>query len=309
MLLSEKEAYRVHKGDCIPHMLEEMPAHSVPFAITSVPFPSMFAYTDKEEDIGNSEDLGTEAKIHLGFFFRGLARVLRPGRPAVVHCMQIPLMKRSGKQGIFDFRGLLIRLGLRAGLTYEFDWHVRKNPQAQAIRNKSWALKFQGVETDRAMSRGALGDYLIKFRARGDNDTPIVSKGEVTRNDWIDWAEGSWDDIVETDTLNIAEGDEEGDTRHICPLQLGLIERCIRLFSMPDEVVFDPFMGIGSTAFVALGGKSPKTGRRLPVARRAYGCELKDGYHAAALANCERAMKHHKEGSRTLFDSLAEAPA
>ena len=291
MLLTTDEEYRIAQADCIPHMAEDMPPASVDFAVFSPPFPSLYAYTSKPEDIGNSEDLAGEAKLHLSFFYRALARVLKPGRPAVVHVMQIPRMKRSGGQGMYDFRGLNIRLGERAGLVYEYDWCVRKNPQAQAIRTKSRELQFSGLESDRARSRGALADYLIKFVAPGDNETPVVSEGDVSRNDWISWAECCWMDIRETDTLNVKEGRAENDTKHICPLQLGVIDRLVRLYTNPGEIVFSPFAGIGSEAYQALVNF-----------RRFYGCEIKREYHKAALCNCERAIQGRVGEQGSLFD-------
>jgi DNA modification methylase len=290
MLLSEKELYRVHHGDCIPHMMEEMPEKSVDFAVFSPPFPSLFSYTSMEEDIGNSEDLKGEAKIHLGFFYRGLARVLKPGRVAAVHVMQIPRLKRSGGIGMFDFRGINIRLGERSGLVFEYDWAVRKNPQAQAIRTKSRELQFAGLESDRARSRGALPDYILKFTAPGDNAVAVKSPDQVSRNEWIEWAECCWSNIRETDTLNVSEGRGENDTKHICPLQLGVIDRLVRLYSNPGEIVFSPFAGIGSEGYQALKRD-----------RRFYGCEIKDEYHAAALKNLERASKLHESKTAMLF--------
>jgi len=150
------------------------------------------------------------------------------------------------------------------------------------------------LERDRANARGALPDYLLKFRAPGENDTPIQSDGDVSRNDWIRWAECCWDDIKETDTLNVAEGRAENDTKHICPLQLGVIDRLVRLYSNPGELVFSPFAGIGSEGFVSL-----KLGRRF------YGCELKDEYHAAAMRNLERAVRLREESQAGLFDAVA----
>jgi hypothetical protein len=282
--------YHVHHGDCIPYMAD-LPAACFDMAVFSPPFPQLYSYTSMPEDIGNSEDLRGEAKVHLSFFYRQLARVIRPGRVAMVHVAQIPRMKRAGGLGLFDFRGLNIRLAERAGLVFDYDWVVRKNPQAQAIRSKAWEIKFQGIETDRAMSRGALPDYLLKFRAPGENATPVDSVGEVSRNDWINWAECSWADIRETDTLNVKEGRGEQDTRHICPLQLGVIERLVRLYSNPGEVVFSPFAGIGSEGYVAI-----KLGRRF------RGCEIKDEYHRACLANLARAAKARAVSARTLFD-------
>jgi hypothetical protein len=276
--------WTLHEGDCIPHMLDNMEPASVDFTVFSPPFPSLYAYTSEACDIGNSEDLRTEAKLHLGFFYRGLRRVLKPGRAAIVHVMQIPRLKRSGEVGLHDFRGLNIRLGERAGLVYEYDWSVRKNPQAQAIRTRSRELQFAGLEADRAKSRGSLADYLIKFRAPGDNEVKVNSNGEVSRNDWIEWAECCWTNIKETDTLNVAEGRGEDDTKHICPLQLGVIERCIRLYTNPGELVFSPFAGIGSEGYVALKRR-----------RRFYGCEIKQEYAEAAKRNFERAMRERVE--------------
>jgi hypothetical protein len=150
----EDQEYHVHHGDCIPHMLEDMPESSVDFSVFSPPFPALYAYSDANGDIGNVDEMGPEAKVHLSFFFRGLYRVLKPGRAAIVHVMQIPRMKRSGGVGLCDFRGLNIRLGERAGLIYEYDWSVRKNPQSQAIRTRSRELQFSGLDADRAGQRG-----------------------------------------------------------------------------------------------------------------------------------------------------------
>lgn len=286
--------YHVHKGDCITHMAT-MPPACVDFSVFSPPFPALYAYTSSASDLGNSENLRHEGKLHFSFFFRQFTRVLKPGRVVIVHCMQLPRMKRTGEVGLYDFRGLLIRLGERAGLVYEYDWLIRKNPQSQAIRTKSRELQFSGLESDRAKSRGALGDYLIKFRAPGLNDVPINTRGQVSRNDWINWAESSWLDINETDTLNVSEGRGEDDTKHICPLQIGVIHRCVRLYSNPGEVVFSPFTGIGSEGYVAV-----REGRRF------YGCELKDEYHAAALRNLQRGMsERHEDSAVGLF---TEAP-
>lgn len=281
--------WALHCGDCIEHMQELQGC--IDFAVFSPPFPSLYAYTSDAADIGNSEDLRGEAKLHLSFFYNQLAKVLKPGRVAVIHVMQIPRMKRSGEVGLFDFRGLNIRLGERAGLVFEYDWIVRKNPQSQAIRTKSRELQFAGLESDRAKSRGAFGDYLLKFRAPGDNETPIQSEEQVTRNDWINWAECCWSDIRETDTLNVAEGRGADDTKHICPLQLGVIKRLVRLFSNPEEIVFTPFAGIGSEMYEAL-----------LAGRRAYGCELKPEYQEACRRNCERAEKlSRREVATPLF--------
>lgn len=289
MLLPEDKQWHVHLGDCIPAMAS-MPSACVDFTVFSPPFPALYAYTSESADIGNSEDLRGEAKFHLSCFYRQLARILKPGRVAIVHIMQIPRMKRSGGVGLFDFRGFNIRLAERAGLVFEYDWAIRKNPQSQAIRTKSRELQFSGLESDRAKSRGALADYLLKFRAPGENAVAVDSINEVSRNQWIDWAECCWMDIRETDTLNVREGRAAEDTKHICPLQLSVIDRCVRLYSNPNELVFTPFAGIGSELYVSL--------RR---GRRAYGTELKPEYHAAAIRNCERAVTAHMDEGLTLW--------
>jgi DNA modification methylase len=292
MDILNNETWHIHHGDCIEHMAA-MPAASIDFSVFSPPFPSLYAYTSCAEDIGNSEDLRGDAKLHLSFFYRQLARIIKPGRVIMVHVAQIPRMKRSGEVGLHDFRGLNIRLGERAGLVFEYDWVVRKNPQAQAIRTRSRELQFSGLESDRAKTRGTLPDYLLKFRVAGDNEVPINAKEQVSRNNWIDWAECCWSDIKETDTLNVSEGRGEDDTKHICPLQLGVIERLVKLYSNPGEIVFSPFTGIGSEGFMSV-----KLGRRF------YGCEIKDEYHAAAQRNLVRAEKIAAESNRTLFDMV-----
>lgn len=293
-VLRDGETWAVHHGDCIEHM-PDLPAAVFDMAVFSPPFPSLYAYTGSDRDIGNSEDLSGDGKLHLSFFYRQLVRVMKPGRVVVVHVAQIPRMKRAGGSGLFDFRGLNIRLGERAGLVFEYDWAVRKNPQAQAIRTRSRELQFAGLESDRAKQRGALPDYLLKFRSPGENETPIDSDGEVSRNEWIQWAESSWGDIRETDTLNIRGTKGDGDTKHICPLQLGVIDRLVRLYSNPGELVFSPFAGIGSEGYCAI-----KRGRRF------YGVELKEEYHRAAVANLRAAERAQKADAVGLFDA-AEA--
>ena len=288
-LLAADEKWKLFHGDCIPHMFETMPESSVDFSVFSPPFPSLYAYTSSEADLGNIDSFEDEAKAHFGFMYRGLERVLKPGRVAIVHVCQIPRMKRSGGVGLCDFRGWNIRLAERCGLVYEYDWSVRKNPQSQAIRTRARELQFCGLEKDRAAQRGALPDFLIKFRKPGENAAAIDDPHQVSRNDWIDWAEHCWQDIKETDTLNTREAKGEDDTRHICPLQLGVIDRCVRLFSDPGEIVFSPFAGIGSEGYSSI-----------KLDRRFYGCELKDEYIATARKNL-RSIEDSLESQLSLF--------
>jgi DNA modification methylase len=305
-LIHNGEMYHIHFGDCIEHM-HGMEKQSVDFAMTSPPFPRVFAYSNSEVDIGNSEVLTGEAKLHFGWFFRGMRRVMKPGRAFIVHCTQIHKSRKDGDRGCFDFRGLLIRLGQRAGFIYEYDWLCRQNPQAQALRTKQIEIKFQGLERDRAYCRGAMGDYLIKFQTPGTNKVPVNSEGQVSRNDWIKWAEGTWDDIKMTETLNTKEGKSDDDTVHICPFPLEIPRRLVLMYSNPGEIVFDPFTGIGSTGYAAMGGRIGKGNnvRWIEDKRRFYGCELKKEYYDTAISNCEMALRA-EDGVVSLFDSIEE---
>jgi hypothetical protein len=187
MLLSDGTEYHVHQGDCITHMLEEMPPHSADFSVFSPPFPSVYAYTAETADLGNSEDLKGEARIHFSYFFRALKRVLKPGRVCLLHCTDIIRMKRAGGQGVFDFTGLLLRLAERAGLVFEYRWAIRKNPQSQAIRTKSHELQFAGLERDRAGCRGAMPDYLLKFRAHRGRRAGVAQRLDFLGRILLGW--------------------------------------------------------------------------------------------------------------------------
>lgn len=305
-ILDGHGAWRIRHVDSIVEMFN-LPDACFDFSVFSPPFPALYAYTNDSADIGNSEELKHEAKLHLSFFYTQLARVIKPGRVVCVHVAQIPRMKRTGEVGLHDFRGLNVRIAERAGLVWEYDWIVRKNPQAQAIRTKSRELQFAGLESDRAKQRGCLPDYILKFRAPGENQVRINTKGQVSRNEWIKWAEACWDDIQETDTLNVKAGRGDDDTKHICPLQLEVIRRLVLLYTNPGEIVFSPFLGIGSEGYVSLGGKSPKTHARIKEPRRFYGCDLKKEYFNAAAENLRIAEKHGTEIERTLFDATCNA--
>ena len=283
------ENYHVHHGDCIPFMAD-LPDACIDMSVFSPPFPSLYAYTESDSDLGNSEDMNGDARIHLSFFYRQLARIIKPGRVAIVHVADIPRMKRSGGVGLYDYRGLNVKLAERAGLVFEYAWMIRKNPQAQALRTRSRELQFAGLESDRAKARGCLPDWLLKFRAPGDNAVAVDSPGAVSRNEWIQWAESCWFDIRETDTLNTKAAKSEDDTRHICPLQLGVIERMVRLYTNDGELVFSPFTGIGSEGYEAVR-----------LGRRFLGCELKDEYYKQALKNIGEAYAKSQQVEKMLF--------
>ena len=299
-------SYKIYNDDSILHMAD-MPSESMDMAVFSPPFPALYAYTGEANDIGNSENFRGDAKLHLSFFYKQLVRIIKPGRVVMVHVMQIPRLKRSGEVGLHDFRGLNIRIAERAGFIYEYDWSVRKNPQAQAIRTRSRELQFAGLESDRAKSRGTLADYLIKLRAPGENKVKIDQRGSWNRERWREWwidtAESQWGDIQETDTLNTSEAKGEDDTKHVCPLQLEVIRRLEILYTNPGETVFSPFAGVGSEGYMALGGISPKTGNQIPDQRQFYGVELKKEYFLTAQKNLLLAEGHwsNKAQQKDLF--------
>ena len=167
---------------------------------------------------------------------------------------------------------MLFRSYVDAGWIFHGEVTVDKDPQAQAIRTKAQALMFVTKNRDSSMTRPALADYLLLFRKPGDNEVPI--KNDVTNDEWIEWARPVWLDIKESNTLNARVAREAADERHICPLQLDFIERCVRLWSNPGELVFTPFAGIGSEVYIAVHH-----------GRRALGIELKPSYWQTAVRN------------------------
>ncbi len=256
--------------------LSELDDNSVGLSIYSPPFASLFTYSPSERDLGNSDDRDQFVE-HYGYIIREVLRVTMPGRISAVHVAQVPTQKwKDGAIGLSDFRGDVIRAHVDNGWIFHGEVTVDKDPQAQAIRTKATTLMFVTLNKDSAMSRPALGDYVLMFRKPGDNETPI--KPDCDNETWIEWARPVWYDIRESATLNAAAGREQADERHICPLQLPLIERCVRLWSNRGELVLSPFAGIGSEGF-----ESVKWHRRF------VGCELKASYWKAAVKNLRHA--------------------
>lgn len=295
---AEGQNWRLLLGDSCER-LAEIETDSVDLSICSPPFASLFVYSPSVRDLGNSSTR-TEFLEHYSFIIREQLRVTKPGRNACVHVQQLSTTKAThGHVGLTDFRGDVIRAFQDAGWIYYGETTVWKDPQAQSIRTRAFTLAFQTKNRDSAMSRPALADYLLVFKKPGDNAVKIPHEpesGEVTNDDWIEWAAPIWEDhhdggwltpdgnlcpvwygIKETDTLNTAVAKEDADERHICPLQLGFIDRCIRLWSNPGELILTPFAGIGSELYQAV-----KRGRR------AVGIELKPSYWATAVDNLTR---------------------
>lgn len=267
--------------------LAEVPDNSIDLSVYSPPFASLFTYSPSDRDLGNCKD-HDEFHQHYGFIVDHMLRITKPGRLSVVHCQQLVTQKgRDGAIGLFDFRGDLIRTHLKAGWIFHGEVTIDKDPQAQAIRTKATTLMFQTLNRDSSMSRPALADYLLMFRKPGDNEVPI--KPDCDNNTWIEWARPVWYDIRETNTLNTSVARDDADERHICPLQLDLIERCIRLWSNGGETVLTPFLGIGSEVYSAV-----------KLGRRGIGCELKPSYWRTAVNNLT--ALDHQMSLPSLFD-------
>lgn len=268
---AEGESWRLLLGDSCERMAE-LADESVDLSVYSPPFASLFTYSPSPRDLGNSADRA-EFFAHYGFIIRENLRITKPGRIACVHVQQLTTTKSThGYTGLTDFRGEVIRAYVEAGWIFHGEVTVNKDPQAQAIRTKAQALMFVTKNRDSSATRPALADYLLIFRKPGDNAVPI--KNDVTNEEWIDWAQPVWWDIRETNTLNARVARDSADERHICPLQLDFIERCVRLWSNPGETVFSPFAGIGSEPYTAV-----------KLGRRGLGIELKPSYWRVAVDN------------------------
>lgn len=273
-------------GDSCERMAE-IPDDSVGLSVYSPPFASLFTYSPSPRDLGNSASRG-EFFEHYGFIIRENLRIAMPGRICAVHVQQLTTtMANNGVIGMTDFRGDVIRAYLDNGWIFHGEVTIDKDPQAQAIRTKAQALMFVTKNRDSSMTRPALADYLLLFRKPGENAVQI--KNDVSNEEWIEWARPVWLNIRETNTLNARVARDSADERHICPLQLDFIERVVRLWSNPGEIVFSPFGGIGSEPYTAV-----KLGR--------YGLaiELKSSYWRTAVANL-RALELELDAP-TLFE-------
>jgi DNA modification methylase len=256
--------------------MPDIPDNSVDLSVYSPPFLSLYTYTNSERDIGNCSSR-EEFLDHFGYVIRELYRITKPGRLTCCHIQQVPTqLAKDGVIGIDDLRGDVIREFKKQGWIHHGEVTIDKDPQAQAIRTHSKALLFVQLRKDASWLRPALADYIAVFRRPGDNAVPIHP--DITNEDWIEWARPIWYGIRESDTLNVREGRSNDDDRHICPLQLGTIERCVRLWSNPGELVFSPFAGIGSEGYQAI-----LNGRRF------LGVELKPEYFKAATNNLRHA--------------------
>lgn len=253
-------------GDCVS-VLEQMPDNSIDFSVYSPPFGSLFVYSESAADMGNSTD--DEFADHYAFMVREKFRVTKPGRLTAVHCSDLPMTKwRDGAVGIKDFSGQIIQIHEDAGWILHSRRTIWKCPVTEMTRTKHVGLLYKQLRKDSAKSRGGMPDYLLTFVKPGDNAEPIEHTPEQFPLDqWQEWASPVWMSINQSNVLNVQMAKEGRDERHLCPLQLDVIERALTMWSNPGDIVLSPFMGIGSEGVASL-----KLGRKF------IGTELKESY-------------------------------
>ena len=268
------ENWTMHLGDCV-EVLTKFPTESIDYSIFSPPFASLYTYSALPNDMGNCRTHG-EFYQHFSYLTKELFRVMRPGRNLSFHCMNLPISKeRDGYIGVADFRGDMIRIFQEAGFIYHSEVCIWKDPVIAMQRTKALGLLHKQLKKDSCMSRQGIADYLVTMRMPGENPRPVSHTNEsFPVKVWQQYASPIWTDIDPSDTLQRASAREHDDERHICPLQLEVIRRGIRLWSNPNDEVLSPFAGIGSEGFVSI-----QEGRRF------IGIELKESYFAQAVSN------------------------
>jgi DNA modification methylase len=285
-------------GDCVEVLAESVADDSIDLSVYSPPFSSLYTYSASEHDMGNCSS-SEEFFAHYDYVVQELLRVTKPGRLTCCHVAQIAAMlERDGYIGMKDFRGDVIRAYQARGWIYHGEVCIDKDPQAQAIRTHSKGLLFVQMKKDSSWSRPAMADYVVIFRKPGDNPVAVTHEAdgaELTNDEWIEWARPIWYGIRESDTLQVSVARENDDERHICPLQLGTIERCIRLWSNPGDLILSPFAGIGSEGYEAVR-----------LGRRYLGIELKPSYYKTACDNLRAAESKRTQGN--LFAVVDSAP-
>lgn len=312
------DRYALYHGDCL-EVLPELPDGSVHLSVYSPPFAGLYQYTSSERDLSNSRDYA-EFMTHYEFVLRELHRVTMPGRITAVHCMDIPT-GNTGRDALTDFPGDIIRLHQRLGWNYTARYHVWKEPLTVRNRTLTKGLAHRTIADDSSRCSVASADYLLAFRRDGDNPVPIAHPnglteyagerqvphellryrgwdGKQTENRYSHWiwrqyASAFWDDVRLDRVLPFTEARQDEDEKHIHPLQLDVIDRCLTLWSNPGETVLTPFMGVGSEVYAAVRQR-----------RRGIGVELKDTYYRQAVRNVATAVEEAPEET-ALFD-LAE---
>lgn len=301
------EDWTLFHGDCID-VTRGLPDNSLHYTIYSPPFQSLYTFSDDPRDLSNCVDDET-FWTHYRFLIAELARATMPGRLMTIHCMQLPTSKvRDGFIGLRDFRGEIIRAHQEAGLIYHSEVVIRKDPVAAMQRTKSIGLLHKQVAKDSALSRMAVADYMVTMRKPGANPEPVAGGFDAYHGDdasmpaedprhgsrhvadsysvkvWQRYAEPVWMDINQSDVLSHRAARAVEDERHISPLQLTPIRRCLQLWSNPGDVVFSPFAGIGSELYCAV-----------EMGRKGLGAELKESYFDQAVDNLREAERRRAE--------------
>lgn len=268
------DGFALYHGDCID-VLRGLPDHSIHYTIFSPPFASLYTYSASPRDMGNCRD-DADFLEHFRYLIPELLRVTMPGRLLSFHCMLIPSSKsRDGMIGLRDFRGELIRAFVECGWIHHSEVAIWKDPVTAMQRTKALGLLHKQLKKDSCMSRQGIPDYLVTMRAPGDNPERVTHTNEsFPVQVWQKYASPIWMDINPSDTLQFRSAREDNDERHICPLQLDVIRRALRLWTNPGDIVLSPFAGIGSEGYVALQED-----------RRFVGAELKLSYYEQASRN------------------------
>lgn len=287
----KRDGYTIMLGDCVQR-IREVPDDSVGFSVFSPPFASLYTYSNSDLDMGNCKS-DQEFMDQFRFLVDELYRVMMPGRNVSFHCMNLPTTKdRDGFIGIRDFRGDLIRVFQDAGFIYHSEVTIWKDPVTAMQRTKALGLLNKQKNKDSTMSRQGIPDYLVTMRKPGENPDPVTHTNEdFPISVWQKIASPVWMDINPSRTLQRESARENNDERHICPLQLDVIDRALDLWSKPDDIVLSPFMGIGSEGYCSI-----------MKGRRFIGIELKASYFECARNNLAEATA--KANELTLLDFI-----
>lgn len=275
----EGDGFAVHLGDCVKTW-RKLPDNSIDYSVFSPPFADLFVYSNSDHDMGNCKN-DAEFVAQLRFLIAELYRTIKPGRNVSFHCMNLPTTKmRQGFIGLRDFRGDLIRAFQHAGFIYHSEVCIWKDPVVAMQRTKALGLLHKTIRENSSMSRMGLPDYVVTMRKPGDCAERVTHGDDLPVTMWQKYASPIWSDINQGRTLNKLPARDENDEKHMCPLQLDVIERCIHLWTNPGDMVASPFTGIGSEGFCAV-----KMGRRF------IGAELKPQYWELAVKNIQDAKK------------------
>lgn len=278
------DGYTVHLGDCVK-WAQRMESDSIDYSVFSPPFADLFVYSNSDHDMGNCKD-DDEFAAQLKFLIDELFRVIKPGRNVSFHCMNLPTTKmRQGFIGLRDFRGTLIRAFQDAGFIYHSEVCIWKDPVVAMQRTKALGLLHKTIRENSTMSRMGLPDYVVTMRKPGECADRVKHGDDLPVMMWQKYASPIWDDINQSRTLNKLPARDENDEKHMCPLQLDVIERCIHLWTNPGDLVFSPFTGIGSEGYCAVR-----------MGRKFVGTELKPQYFELACANIDEAMRDTQDG-------------